>query len=187
MAPNFATVLDHALDEAPRHAVQPDGPAPDLMLGLSAGIWRAYLPVDEFGASPDSAGSALATRPRKTRRGRAPRLRSYGTLPVRRPADNATAGPDSETPRAVSGRPRWTFAQLDALDVLRTLGAELEHHPDPKAVKRAWWTLARDLHPDHNLEDPAGAHARFCRLQAAWEVLRSGPQPAVSQEFTPLW
>ena len=67
----------------------------------------------------------------------------------------------------------WTEVQEDALDDLRSLGAQLTADPTLAEVRTQWRRLARSLHPD-----AAGAHAdagRFSLAAEAWSVLRSGP------------
>lgn len=158
MRPSFATILDRELGSTSSAHTYPSGPPPDVMLGLSAGIWRALLPVEE---PPVPTVSLAQTTPQR---------------PTPRPV-----------PAPAPAKVRWTFAQQDALQVLRDLGAPLPKSPPARQVKRAYWTLARALHPDLNPATPEAAHRTFCRLQAAWDVLRSGPRPVVHSKFTPGW
>lgn len=65
--------------------------------------------------------------------------------------------------------------------------AELGPDSELSTVKRAYWALARSLHPDKAPGNKQFAHRQFCRLQNAWDVLRPGPKPARTGGFSPLW
>lgn len=163
MPPTFAAVLDQQLNH--RHVPPPveRGPAPDVGRGLSSGVWWAMLSIEPANEVPvPPAPTAL------------------------RPRVSPAPTPRRTTPTP-PGTPRWSFIQQDAMDTLRSLGAELDQAPTLREVKRAWWALARALHPDHNQGSSEADTRDFCRAQQAWEILRPGPRPPRREGFQPLW
>lgn len=55
--------------------------------------------------------------------------------------------------------------QFNPYDVLRTASTA-----SPEEIKRAYWQLSRQYHPDTNPEDP-GAEERFKEINYAYEIL----------------
>ncbi|NCG19150.1 MAG: DnaJ domain-containing protein [Rhodobacterales bacterium] len=161
----FSSVLDAAL----RH---PHVPAPRVLphvgKGLSVGVWSALerdvLPVSR-------------------------RMIRVATVQKQR-SQNLVAALSEPAPKAQpSPKPsvRWSPQQVIALNTFVCLGADIGANSELRTVKRAYWTLARTLHPDTATGDEDFAHQQFCRLQDAWEVLRPGPKPPRTGGFTPLW
>lgn len=127
-----------------------------------------------------------------TRRAEAPRLDLglsagvWRALQPERPVALATTQPVPEpaSQQLPSVEWSWSARQEEALQCFRDLGApDLGVAPDGDTVKRAYWRLAKVHHPDMaQHSDPAA----FCRLRAAWEILRAGPIPAKTGSFSPL-
>eukprot|EP00048_Salpingoeca_helianthica_P017541 m.237758 g.237758 ORF g.237758 m.237758 type:complete len:638 (-) comp21368_c0_seq1:32-1945(-) len=61
-----------------------------------------------------------------------------------------------------------TAANIDADDYFLVLG--VSRNASPEDLRRQYYRLAREYHPDKNPDDPA-AHARFQRLSRAYQVL----------------
>jgi hypothetical protein len=129
----------------------------DVGLGLSSGVWRAMqVPLPPRRRPADPTELAVKARPAPARLAQPP------------------------------AQARWSLRQRVALRNMEDLGATWSGRPDLSTVKRTYWRLARQLHPDMQ---PAGAPIctdGFCALQAAWETLRSGPKAAKTGVFRPM-
>ena len=139
-------------------------------MGLSSGVWQALHAVKTPEPTPDRVGPSAR---RSAKPSGPPKTGTY--TPVRKAKGSPTAV-------------RWSPAQRTALSTFRAFGEFiLDDHPTPADVKKAYWRLARQMHPDtcaHLTED---THRKFCELQAAWEELREGPLPEPTGAFRSLF
>ena len=150
-----------------------------FLLGAVVDAGRATTATTVTGQAEDSRSTATGIFPAgwETARPPAPPARKIGIHGLEGDDLFGSESAPDPAPRKEDPIKRWFGAHHErihaAADHFQTLGVHWEN--DPESMRRAYFALARDLHPDRFNDAPADiqqvANDLFDRVRAAWEVL----------------